>query len=710
MSIIYDFDINNVCERYELGDVAEHANGSLLLKSKNTVILATICIDDEIKDGIDFVPLTVQYVEKTYAAHKFPSGFIKREQRPGEFELLTSRIIDRSLRVLFPDGYRYNTVVNIMVLSSDMESDLQVLALNAASAVLYNSDLPINKSIAAVRVAKIDDDLIINPTKEQKELSLIDVFITGNNKQILMIEMKSNHLKDDGQNEIEEEELLKVIDFASKAIKDSSDKYSLAFDTDKKEELVLEYMIEENDDNLTNKIKSSYLDEINHSIKVMAKTERDSLLKKLSRTIHQAFIGEDENLELKKVYKSLLLIKREIIRDNILSKGLRADGRGLEDIRNISIKTNILPNAHGSCLFTRGQTQALCVATIGSEKDAQIYDNLSEGHQSDFFTLHYNFPGFSVGEASTLFAPGRRELGHGNLAKKAISSTLAMENKTSIRVVSEILASNGSSSMATICGSSLALKTIRADMSNLSAGVAMGLVSENGKEAILSDITGLEDHEGDMDFKIAGTKNGITALQLDIKISGLSLELLQSVFNQAKKARLHILDIMEKASEEIIYNDDILPSSKTIFVDTNKTMMIIGKAGATIKLLTSDHQVSIDINRDNGEVKVNGDSMSDVENACKEIEKITGSSSGVFVPKINFLDVYKEGELVFGFVKRIVDFGAFIELKKGGEGLLHISKISKERIEKVSDVLSIDETIEVKVIKVSQDRIELQKV
>ncbi len=706
MNLIYDFDMNNVIERYELGNVAIHANGSLLLKSKNTVMLATICVDEEPID-VDFVPLTVQYVEKTYAAHKFPSGFIKREQRPGEFEQLTSRMIDRSIRVLFPKGHRYNTVVNIMVLSSDYESDLQVLALNAASAVLYNSNLPINKVISAVRVGKIDDEIIINPTKEQKELSLVDAFISGTSEQILMIEMKSNSNSEDRNNEIKEDELLKIIEVASSAIKESVDKYSTSFSTENQEEISLEYIVKENDNDLISKLKENYLDKLKDLIKIMAKTERDQLIKNLAKEIDKS---DYENSNYENIYKSLLVIKREIIRNDILNNKIRPDGRGLEDVREISIQTNLLPNAHGSCLFTRGQTQALCIATIGGDKDGQIYDNLSEGSQTDHFTLQYNFPGFSVGEASVIFAPGRRELGHGNLAKKALQSTLKMENKTSIRIVSEILASNGSSSMATVCGSSLALKTIRADISKLSAGVAMGLIISDDKEAILSDITGLEDHEGDMDFKIAGTKDGITALQLDIKIAGLSLELLSRVFTQAKKSRLHILDIMEKASEEIIYNDELLPSSKTIHVDTSKTMLIIGKAGSTIKDLTQNFNVSIDINRDTGEVKVSGDSMDGVEGACAKIETIVGGASSTPIEKINFLEKYEQGEVVMGSVKRIVEFGAFIELQRGGEGLLHISKISKERVASVKDVLDLDETIEVKVINISKDRIELQKV
>ena len=458
---------------------------------------------------------------------------------------------------------------------------------------------------------------------------------------------------------------------------------------------------------MISKLKSNYLDKLKALIKIMAKTERDQLIKDLAKDIDKS---DYESSNYENIYKSLLSIKRELIRNEILDNSIRPDGRGLEEVREISIQTNLLPNAHGSCLFTRGQTQALCIATIGSDKDGQIYDNLSEGSQTDHFTLHYNFPGFSVGEASIISAPGRRELGHGNLAKKALLATLSMEDKTTIRVVSEILASNGSSSMATVCGGSLALKTIRANISKLSAGVAMGLIMSDDKEAILSDITGLEDHEGDMDFKIAGTKDGITALQLDIKISGLSLELLSKVFTQAKKARLHILDIMEKASESIIYNDDLLPSSQVIHVDTSKTMLIIGKAGSTIKELTSEFKVSVDINRDSGEVKVSGDSMENVQNACKKIITIVGGSSSAPIEKINFLDKYEMDEVVVGTVKRIVDFGAFIELQRGGEGLLHISKISRERIASVSDVLDLDETLEVRVINISKDRIELQKV
>jgi len=703
--VVYDFDMNNVKERYELGEVAEHANGAVLLKSKNTVILATICIDDEPKENVDFVPLTVQYVEKAYAGHKIPSGFIKREQRPSEFELLTSRIIDRSLRVLFPKGYHYNTVINVIVLSCDKESDLQVLALNAASSALYNSNIPISQAISAVRVGKIGDEFIINPSLEQKKVSEIDAFVSGNNDQILMIEMKSNK-----GYEIEESKLVEVINFASESIKMSSTSYTAKFNdnnTYKKEDLVLELKTEDENKELSNEIKNAYENKISDIVSTLAKTERDGLLKKLAK---QAQISSYENNTYDEVYKAMLGIKRSLIRDNILNNSLRPDGRGLKDIRDISISTNILPNAHGSCLFTRGQTQALCVATIGSEKDGQIIENLSDGQKTDHFTLHYNFPGFSVGEASILSAPGRRELGHGNLAKRAIENTLNLESKTSIRIVSEILASNGSSSMATICGSSIALKCIKADISKLSAGVAMGLVSDENTEAILSDITGLEDHEGDMDFKIAGTKDGITALQLDIKVGGISLELLQRVFTQAKVAREHILDIMEVAVSEIKFNGEILPSSKKIMVDTNKTMLIIGSGGKTIKLLTSDYNVSIDIDRESGEVKVTGDNEIDVDNACDEIIKITGNQAGGGFKKINFLELYSIDDEISGKVKKIVDFGAFMELEKGGEGLLHISKISKERISNVSSALSEGEELQLKVLAISKDRIELSKI
>lgn len=392
----------------------------------------------------------------------------------------------------------------------------------------------------------------------------------------------------------------------------------------------------------------------------------------------------------------------------IVNEKVRADGRGLKDVRPINIETNILPSAHSSCLFTRGETQALVVGTIAGAKDGQMYEVLTDKSTSmENLMVHYNFPGFSVGEAKPIFSVGRRELGHGNLAKKALESTINKNFKDTFRIVSEILESNGSSSMATVCGGSLALKAANIPVSDLVAGVAMGMVVEGDKYSILTDIMGLEDHDGDMDFKVAGTSKGITALQMDIKLGGIELNVLQEALLQAKEGRVHILNIMEEASKDIV-SSPALPKIEEFEVDSSKMMVIIGKGGATIKEIIEKYSVNIDLDRDNGVVKVSGEDSSKITEASDFIKDLVNNSTSYkALVKIDFEKLYSVDEIVSGKVERIVDFGAFILLEKGGEGLLHISKISKQRVEKVSDILSVGQEIDVKVLKIQKDKIEL---
>lgn len=392
----------------------------------------------------------------------------------------------------------------------------------------------------------------------------------------------------------------------------------------------------------------------------------------------------------------------------IVNEKVRADGRGLKDVRPINIETNILPSAHSSCLFTRGETQALVVGTIAGAKDGQMYEVLTDKSTSmENLMVHYNFPGFSVGEAKPIFSVGRRELGHGNLAKKALESTINKNFKDTFRIVSEILESNGSSSMATVCGGSLALKAANIPVSDLVAGVAMGMVVEGDKYSILTDIMGLEDHDGDMDFKVAGTSKGITALQMDIKLGGIELNVLQEALLQAKEGRVHILNIMEEASKDIV-SSPALPKIEEFEVDSSKMMVIIGKGGATIKEIIEKYSVNIDLDRDNGVVKVSGEDSSKITKASDFIKDLVNNSTSYkALVKIDFEKLYSVDEIVSGKVERIVDFGAFILLAKGGEGLLHISKISKQRVEKVSDILSVGQEIDVKVLKIQKDKIEL---
>jgi polyribonucleotide nucleotidyltransferase len=727
-SVDIEFDLNNLNEIYEIGKVAKQANGAVLLKEGKTVILATIASEFDNPVDEDFTPLTVQYVEKTYATGKFPGGFIKRESKPSDFETLTARVIDRSLRPLFPAGFRYPTQITVMVLSTDEEADLQVLALNAASAALYISDLPISQSVAAIRVGKVDNQIVINPSMSQLQDSTLDIFVAGSGTDLLMIEMKANSSIEIEMidvvdpvaqtpiatnslmksNEMGEDELLDVLKLAGSAIKEATFAYADAFKEVAKPQVTLELVDESIKDDIYQSIKSNNLQAIKDAVTKMAKSERNSDLKSISRSINEAF----DEWSYDDIYKAVEKIKKEIVREMIIKDGIRADGRATNEVRPISIETNILPSAHGSCLFTRGETQALVVATLGNDRDAQMYERVSSKTPfHDNFMVHYNFPGFSVGEAKPMFAPGRRELGHGNLAKRALEPTINLDAKETIRLVSEVLESNGSSSMATVCGGSLALSSANVPTSKLIAGIAMGLVLEGDKYAVLTDIMGLEDHDGDMDFKVAGSKDGITAMQMDIKLGGLDFDILKVALSQARMGRLHILEIMEDAQKAIVINQDALPALERFLIDPAKIAMVIGKAGSTIRGIIETFGVAIDLDRDGGVVKVSGESLTQVQKAVDHIKSITlKEDSRDRKPSINFAQVYKEEEILVGKVIRITDFGAFTELPKGGEGLLHISKLSNTRVNRVTDVVNEGDDVEVRVLKVSKDRIELAHV
>ena len=742
----YKVDVNNQEEIYDIGKVAKQAAGAVMLKIKDTVILAAISRDDDQVDG-NFVPLTVQYIEKTYAAGKFPGGFIKRETKPSDFETLTSRVIDRSLRPLFPDGYAYPTQLTVFVLSCDPEVDLQVAALNAASAALYISDIPVNKSVCAVRIGKIDGELIVNPSNSQLKESSLDLYIAGTKEELLMIEMRAiatehteiiapmtidpmmdptmseNLIPVPTQeiNEASEDEILEAIDKAQAAISLGSAAYEETFYPIKKEDAILEYKEDLLDNGIAIYIEEFYKNDVKEAISQMAKSERATGLKKIVKKIMSDDIAKEEEWDEEVVKNVMNDYKRKIVRKMIVEERVRADGRALDEVRPISIETNLLPRAHGSCLFTRGQTQALATVTLGGDKDAQMYERLtSKGNLTENFMVNYNFPGFSVGEAGFIRAPGRRELGHGNLAKRALEPTLDIDRLQTIRLVSEILESNGSSSQATICGGSLALKAAGVDVKKLVAGIAMGVVFEDDKHAILTDIMGLEDHDGDMDFKVAGTKDGITALQMDIKLGGISRDTLKEALYQAKEGRNHILAIMEEAASNIHVNNKILLKLELFSIDPSKIVDIIGKAGATIREIIEKFEVSIDLDRDKGEVKIAGDNKEKVEAAKAHIVGIASKPSrgrdgrggrdsrrGVGHHDNKPIPQFAKDEIVDGIVRRIVDFGAFVELPGGIDGLLHISKIADHRVEKVSDYLEIDQKVKVKILKQNGNKIEL---
>jgi polyribonucleotide nucleotidyltransferase len=720
MSIICELELNNQKETFLFDKVAKQSNGSVLCKVGDAVLLAAVVSEFDNPVSEDFTPLTIQYIEKTYAAGKIPGGFIKREGKPSDYETLTSRIIDRSLRPLFPDGYVYPTTITVMVLSVDRELDLQVLALNAASAALFVSDLPINKSICGVRVGKIDGEIVLNPTNSQMNSSTLDLYLAGSSSELLMIEMQAlsdeeiiessteTFVKKHNTNDISEDELVDAIKIASEYLVTANKTYEQSFDIAKKEKVIVSLLEKNISDELLNYVKSNYKDETVEAISKLAKKERAVELKELAKKISQNEYCITNEVSQKDLYEAVSIFKKELVREMILVEKKRADGRGLKDVRPISIETNILPSAHSSCLFTRGETQALVIATLGNEKDAQMYELLGQkSTMNENFMVHYNFPGFSVGEAKPIFGVGRRELGHGNLGKRSLHSSIDKDFGDTVRLVSEILESNGSSSMATVCGGSLALKAAGVPIESLIAGVAMGAIFGKDNYAILTDIMGLEDHDGDVDFKVAGTANGITALQMDIKLGGVTLEFLKEALYQAKEGRIHILNIMEEAAKEIV-TSEALPLIEQFKIDPSKIFAVIGKAGSVIREIIERFEVSIDLDKETGNVKITGKEQKNIYDAGEYIKNISSNSkSFAKKEKINFDEIYKENEIVKGKVLRLTDFGAFVELDKGGEGLLHISKVSKERVANISDVLSENQEIEVKILKVSKDRIEL---
>jgi len=711
-------ELKNKIEEYNFSDVAKQANGSAWMKCGDTVILATVVIDETeiVKDN--FLPLTVQYIEKTYAAGKIPGGFFKRETKPSDFETLTSRIVDRSLRPLFPKGFGHPTQITIMTFSVDKDSDLQVLALNAASAALFVSDIDINTSVSAVRAAKVDGELVLNPTLSELKNSTLDLYLSGTKDDLLMIEMRtlgseevdttmaldpmmdpamsmpviSSHIS----NALSEDELIGVFEKTQELLFESNAKYEDAFKSHQKDLIAIDLKAHDLNEEMVSFVRDNHMSDIKSAMNQMAKSERSTALRQLRKQILETKEEWAES-ELKDAIEK---VKKEQVRSQILNERVRADGRALTEVRPISISTNVLPAAHSSCLFTRGQTQALVVLTMGGAKDAQMFETLTdEGTQNENFMVHYNFPGFSVGEASPVMGTKRRELGHGNLAKRALEPIMNLDGQT-IRLVSEILESNGSSSMATVCGGYMALKAADIETSDTVAGIAMGMVSDGDKYAILSDIMGLEDHDGDMDFKVTGSKDGITAMQMDIKLGGISLNVLKEALYQAKDGRSHIIDIMIEAEQKIEFNDGVLPSVDIFHIDPSFIGEIIGQAGKTIREMIERFEVAIDIDKKDGKVKITGKNKSGVAGAKEHIDKIVNT------PKVAKIK-YEVGDQHEGTVKRIVDFGAFVELPDGTDGLLHISKISDKRVDKVSDVFSEGDKVTVEILEFKGNKISL---
>jgi len=721
-----NLELENKSEAYSFNDVAKQANGAAWIKSGDSVILATVVIDETevVKDN--FLPLTVQYIEKTYAAGKIPGGFFKRETKPSDFETLTSRIVDRSLRPLFPKGFGHPTQITIMVFSADSESDLQVLALNAASAALFVSDIDINTSVSAIRAAKVDGELVLNPTLTQLKNSTLDLYLSGTKDDLLMIEMRTFGSEDVEvsdmvidpmldptmagavftkhiSNAMAEDELIEIFEKTQAALFSANAKYEELFTPLRKEIQQLDLKVHDLNEEMLTYVKENHLEDIANAMNQMAKSERSTALRQLRKNIvlvKTEWADVEKELELKDAIES---VKKEQVRSQILKEKVRADGRSLTEVRPISIDTNVLPSAHSSCLFTRGQTQALVVLTMGGQKDAQMFESLTDnGTQNENFMVHYNFPGFSVGEASPVMGTKRRELGHGNLAKRALEPALNLDGQT-VRLVSEILESNGSSSMATVCGGYMALKAADIETSDTIAGIAMGMVSDGDEYAILSDIMGLEDHDGDMDFKVTGSKDGITAMQMDIKLGGISLDILKEALYQAKEGRSHIIDIMLEAESKIEFNDGVLPSTHIFHIDPSFIGEIIGQAGKTIREMIEKFEVAIDIDKKDGKVKITGKNKTGVAGAKEHIEKIVNTPKQAKIK-------YEVGEKYEGTVKRIVDFGAFVELPDGTDGLLHISKISDKRVDKVSDVFKEGDKVTVEILEFKGNKISLGRV
>ncbi|MEE8423632.1 MAG: polyribonucleotide nucleotidyltransferase [Thermodesulfobacteriota bacterium] len=670
----------------ETGKMAKQANGSVLVRYGETVVLVTATASKKPLEGADFLPLTVNYQEMRYAAGKFPGGFFKREARPTEKDVLTSRLIDRPLRPLFPKGYSNETQIIATVLSADKENDPDIAALVGASVALEISDIPFNGPIAGVRVGRVDGEFICNPTPQQLSDSDIDLIVAANKDSIVMVE--------GGAKVVPEDIILDALIFAHDSMKDV-----FKLQEDMKEEVGKEkrpFTPPEEDQDLTSKVLELSEDKIKSYIQIPAKLERYAKLDELSEEVLEAVtpLFEEREKEIKETFGK---IKKNILREYVLTERKRIDGRGLKDIRPISSEVGILPRTHGSSLFTRGETQTLVVTTLGTSEDEQKVDTLLEEHYKKFM-LHYNFPPFCVGEVRFLRGPGRREIGHGALAERALLSVLpdSDEFPYTVRLVSEVLESNGSSSMASVCGGSMALMDAGVPIKSPVAGIAMGLIKEGDQVAILTDILGDEDHLGDMDFKVTGTNDGITALQMDIKADGLTKEILRDALYQAREARL---DILQKMTEAISVPRTELssyaPRILTITVKQEKIKDVIGPGGKNIKFITSETGVKIDI-EDSGKINIASADEEAINKAIAIIRKLTQEA--------------EIGKIYSGTVRKIVDFGAFVEIFPGTDGLVHISQLSDERVRSVSDVLNEGDEVQVKVLDIDkQGRIRLSR-
>jgi polyribonucleotide nucleotidyltransferase len=670
----------------ETGKYAKQANGSVMVRYGDTMVLVTAVASAEAKEDQDFFPLQVEYREKTSAAGKFPGGYIKREGRPSEKEILSARLCDRPIRPLFPESFKNETQVIAMVFSYDGENDADVLAACGASAALVVSDIPFDGPMGEVRVGRIGGEFVVNPTHEQIDLSDIELVVAGTADSIMMVEGESK--------EVSEQDLLDALKFAQSEIKKIVElQNQLRTEAGKTKWSVEEKTIDENLKKDVYDLAETKFKEIVYS--VLTKEERSAKNGELSEFAKQS-LAEKYPEQDKVIAEILHDMEKDLMRERILKEGIRLDGRNTKQVRPITIELSNLPRTHGSALFTRGETQSLTTVTLGTKNDEQTVDGLLQEYTKKFM-LHYNFPPFSVGEVGRMTGVGRREIGHGNLAERSLKQVFPADEvfPYTVRVISDILESNGSSSMATVCAGSLAMMDAGVPVSKAVSGIAMGLVKEGDQYAILTDILGNEDHLGDMDFKVAGTSNGITGFQMDIKIQGISFEIMENALHQAKEGRMHILGIMNEAISKP--KDTLSPYAPrliTMTIATDQIGLVIGPGGKTIQGMQRLFGVDINI-EDDGTIHIASPNRENAQQAKEYIKKLTATPEA--------------GETYDGVVTKIVDFGAFVEILPGKEGLLHISQIDTKRINKVSDVLKVGDKIAVKLVKIENGKFSLSR-
>ena len=681
------FTFGNSQISFETGRVARQAHGAVLASMDDTQVLVSVVGAKEAKPGQSFFPLSVDYIEKTYAAGKIPGGFLKREGRPSEKETLTSRLIDRPIRPLFPNGYMNEVQVMIQVISSNKNVDPDVLAMIATSAALAISGVPFKGPIGAARVGYQDGNYTINPTYSDLESSELDMAVAGTKDPVPMVDSEASELSDDtmlGAVMYAHEQFQVVIDSVAEFAKEVGVSPR-------------EWVAPEENESLLSSIKSKFESQISEAYQTVDKMDRYEKMGEIKDAAVEEFVSENDSVSEDEVKNYIKKIEKSTVRERILAGEPRIDGRDSSTVRELAIETSVLENTHGSALFTRGETQALVVTTLGSKRDAQLIEKLESNDRiEDHFMLHYNFPPYCVGETGRVMGVKRREVGHGRLARRGISACLPNldDFPYTIRVVSEITDSNGSSSMASVCGSSLSLMDAGVPLKAPVAGIAMGLVKDEDRFTVLTDILGDEDHLGDMDFKVAGTSKGINALQMDIKIDGITEDIMSIALKQAKDARLNILGQMNQVISEPNSASKNAPKTKVIKIPTDKIRDVIGKGGETIRGIVSQSGASVDVD-DDGNVNIFANDSESFEKAVQMVKDVTA------VPEVN--------KVYMGKVAKIVEFGAFVTIMPNQDGLLHVSEIAHERVEKVEDYLKEGEEVEVKVLGIDRGRIKLSR-